>query len=848
MGKTRLLEEVLAGRPHLWASAWDLGEAPALWPIAQLLRALDALHPTAIGPDRDRLGALLRGDTTASAGSRFALVQAVTEAMARGAAGAPLVAVVDDIHAADQATLEVLLAAGPRWRAAGVLLLTTRRSVDARTSPGADRVLARLVQVGEERPLAAMSRDDVRALAAAHGAGDLDEARLDRLMARAGGMPLYVEGLVRDAAAARRGPHGDLTPGLPRPLQVALRDRVARLGEPAGAVLDLAALVRGRVIPAVLARALSMSHDGVEAALETAVAEALLLRRPDGIHWSHQVYAEALVAALPPARARAGHAALLRALRDEAEDTLSARAAHALAAGHPDAPALAMEAGRAAEALFAWTSAADRYGRAAQVAADRDGRCDALLAQARALRRAGEPRAARAAVDAAGRLGLPHRAADIACARADIVQYGVADDEAVALLRAALETLPPDDHPARAAVLSRLVQHEVSLDTERDEVETLIAAALDAATRSGDADVLLEALVADLHYWRIDRLPARRAAGVRLSALKGVLARPAQRAEIARWEFNLALATCDGAAANRALRALERAAEALRTPQAHQWTLIRRSIQLQHQGRHDEIDGEALLAAGEAAGDPHAAFFAIGPQVWGAALRGERDRLRDWTPLLVDTLAEAWPQNPGVQLLGSWVHLQTGALDSARSRYGVWKAAGFAPTQWHGTLLAQCILAEIAVAVDDRDGCEVLVERLREHPEGYAGAGPMLPLGPVARHEALLLRFLGRHAEADRATARALTLCDRLGAPGVARLVRQEQDRPRSSTPAPHPTRSGPPLTAEMVEEGDSWRFVLGDREVRLRASKGFGYLAALAERPGEPVHVLELTSGARRA
>lgn len=859
VGKTRLVRTALGARPHLWARSWEFGEAPALWPVAQMLRALDRLRPGTVDPDRDRLRDLLEGER-GSAGSLFALQRAFADCVLRGAEAGPLVLVVDDLHAADRATLELLLAAQTHWRDAPVLLLATRRSVDARTRPDAARLIARLAQLADECHLPGLEREEVRELADALSRRSLREDEVDALMARAGGLPLFVEGLVLAAHGGRIAPSAD-TGGLPRPLRAALEDRVDQLPVGVQVVLARAALVPGRLDAAVLARSLDLPRGDVEDALGRACEEGLLVRRDDGLAWSHQILAEAVAAAQGAAGRRAGHRALLATL-DPSPATLAARAHHAQAADLPEAGPLLTEAAKVAESMHAHQSAADLFGQAAQATTDPTERCDALLARARALRRAGEGKAAREALEGARRTGLPDRAAEYACALAEGVPFGVGDPCVVATLREALDSLGSDQHARRAAVLSHLAWQELQVDPDRGLFQPLIDEALAAAEASGEPAVLLQALTASMRYWRADRLPIRARTLRRLSELRPLLRRPEERLEVSRWEFNTAMELCDGAAARRALRAHEQDAETVRTPQARQSVLIRRSILLQLEGRADEVDAEALRREGERAADPHAEFFAVSPGLLPALLRGDEEPVRTHRDLVVRTCREAWAHFPGVVLLSAWIQLVSGDLDSAAAAYREWKADDFRRPPWWGHLQGLCTLAQIALALEDREGAAVLVERLREYPDGYGGCGPIAPFGPVARFEARLLSFLGRDEEAEVARTRALRLCDRLGAPAVAAQIWREAEEERAdraggrgaSSRAPAPAPQGAsgiaaePVIAEMVDEGGVWAFRMGDRIARVRRARGFEHLATLLERPGEPVHVLELTSGQRRA
>ena len=98
----------------LWASAWTHGGAAALWPWTQWIRALLA---RASSEERarwiaDDAGVLAhiepRLGAAAEIGS-FAIREAVCAFFSRASADQPLVLVLDDVHAADLSTLDLLL-------------------------------------------------------------------------------------------------------------------------------------------------------------------------------------------------------------------------------------------------------------------------------------------------------------------------------------------------------------------------------------------------------------------------------------------------------------------------------------------------------------------------------------------------------------------------------------------------------------------------------------------------------------------------------------------------------------------------------------------------------------------
>src|SRR5262245_30452271 len=207
IGKTRTVEEFVArqGLPRdrvLWGRCPEQSGAPAYWPWRRVLAGVLGNRDGA--ELRDWLGA----ETTAIARlmpvvrerlgesgtplpddpeqARFHLFEAVANVLRRVAAGEPLVVVLDDLHWADAASLELLSFLARELDDAPLLLIGTHRE----RAPG--RALRGLLDVGrgaQRITLRGLERDEVETLVA-HAAGDAAPAALvDRLLATTEGNP-----------------------------------------------------------------------------------------------------------------------------------------------------------------------------------------------------------------------------------------------------------------------------------------------------------------------------------------------------------------------------------------------------------------------------------------------------------------------------------------------------------------------------------------------------------------------------------------------------------------------------------------------------------------------------------
>src|SRR5262245_36025349 len=155
IGKTRLADEVgraaaSRGAAVHWGRAWEAGGAPSYWPFVQVLRSiLRGVDPAAIlgelGPHARELAALIpeirarsadddRAPETAAPRERFQLFAAASAFLQAASLRAPLVVVLDDLHAADPSSLLLLQFLVRDLRRGPLLFIGTYRDAEARLS------------------------------------------------------------------------------------------------------------------------------------------------------------------------------------------------------------------------------------------------------------------------------------------------------------------------------------------------------------------------------------------------------------------------------------------------------------------------------------------------------------------------------------------------------------------------------------------------------------------------------------------------------------------------------------------------------------------------------------------
>jgi predicted ATPase len=192
------------------------------------------------------------------------LLRALTELLDNISAASPVIVVLDDVHNADASSWQALYHIARQLPDRPVLVLATARTADLARHPVAGQVLVGLEQddVLSRLGLQALPDESVAALArAVLGADDVPPVLVSWLAERSRGYPLFVVGLLR--ALLEEG--ADLAqPRLAR-VPESLAGRVAllvgRLNPPDRELLEVLAVIGGRVDLDGLAQALGRPLD-----------------------------------------------------------------------------------------------------------------------------------------------------------------------------------------------------------------------------------------------------------------------------------------------------------------------------------------------------------------------------------------------------------------------------------------------------------------------------------------------------------------------------------------------------------------------------------------------------------
>jgi DNA-binding CsgD family transcriptional regulator/tetratricopeptide (TPR) repeat protein len=385
VGKTRLVAELTArcaadGTRVLTGGCVPVGDGALPYaPIVEGLRALVGdLGASAvrglIGPSWPELTRLLpalgepqAGGGTPDQAAQARLFELLLGMLARLSQQMPVTLVVEDVHWADRSTRDLLAFLARNLRRERLLVVVSYRSDE----PGTywlGPYLAVLDRSGRAERVELPRLDRAETVAQLVGIlGAAPPAGLvDAVFGRSEGNPLFTEELL---GAIRAG-----SGGLPPTLRDLLRGRVQALPELARQVLGVVAVAGRRVSHQLLAAVAGLEDQPLVHSLRAAVADQLLVTRPDqdGYELRHALLAEVIQADLVPGERARLHAAYARVLieRPELADAPPAVAAaevavHWDAAGEwAQALPARVRAGLAAERARALAEADDHYQRA----------------------------------------------------------------------------------------------------------------------------------------------------------------------------------------------------------------------------------------------------------------------------------------------------------------------------------------------------------------------------------------------------------------------------------------------------------------------------------------------------
>ncbi len=240
---------------------------------------------------------------------QWALFQATLTFLINLSAQGPVVLMIDDLHAADEASLHLFHYLARQTRAAPVMLLATYRSdtgAQGTTPFGALLNALYHEHLSETLNVAPLVKSGVARMISFLLGGQISPALLEAMFVITEGNPFFVEEITRMLLTSGQVEEGtgqwQLKPGveLPVPSGLAglLRERISRLGSSVETALKTAAVV-GRTFPFdLLHRLVPLSEGELLDALDAALDSHLLEEVADGYSFHHPLTRRALYDAL----------------------------------------------------------------------------------------------------------------------------------------------------------------------------------------------------------------------------------------------------------------------------------------------------------------------------------------------------------------------------------------------------------------------------------------------------------------------------------------------------------------------------------------------------------------------
>lgn len=792
IGKTRLLDELgrrarVDGMAVAWGRADDSDDAPAFGAWLQALQALVAdVAASDAGTTFDEAvrvvwsGAPGRG--VADAAASFQVLDAFVTVLRLASALRPLVVLLDDLHAADPATLQLLALAAIELRHSPVLVVGTY-------DRGRSAALGEVARGASTLRLAGLSADETSALIAAH-LGGASPSLAASVHERSDGNPLFavelalhLRSLGRDAPATWTGD---------TPLPTAIEGVVAlRLGSVAPATREVleAAAVAGRTFALPRVAPLTRWNEaGCLLAMEEAMRAGLVVSRgEDRFGFASGLVRAGLLRGIAAERRAALHLAFARAAEGALDRGAAPRyaelARHFALGGGPSEEIARYErlAGHQAVARAAFAEAARCFERALGVLAPAAAseRCEVLASLGHA------------------QLALGHAQA-AAETFAQISELARAVEDPVVLARAILAA--PDDaglsrHTSEA--LARLGEREPALRARllgRGGTEAQARQAIEIARAAGDERLLAEVVLATAApLWRLDNVEESIALVTEVDEIAARLGDPALLATAAYARFLVLLALGDTWGAEQELARSARLARERNEPLAAWHAAFGGAMLALEHGRLDEAErlSDEAQALAERTG--------LGQRARGRhlllswRLARARGRLAALTDALVAGAA-ALPACPLWPLAIAQARLAAGDDAPARAVLGDLREPPRDPW-WAAHTVA---LAELAADAGD----------------------------PAAAHR--LRGWLEPHASRRAVTSLWAVSFGSVGA-ALARL------------PGPAAARASDPRRVTVVREGALWRVSWGASTIHVRDSKGMQFLSEVVRAPGRELHVRQV-------
>lgn len=826
IGKTRTAEEFAArargGGAIVLVGRCREGEgAPAFWPWVQVVRSVFELaEPAALENDFRRLAPVLAqmlpevGDrfpglesapSLEAEAARFRLFDTVTMLLRKVGSKQPVVVLLDDLHRADPASLQLLRFVARELRDARVLLLATYRDVETQRDPPKLSIITELVRQEPSRSvqLHGLSTTEVAEFVACSVLSGLAPGSLARtLHEQSGGNPFFLTQLVHlleaEGSVEGIGEGKRAQTLLPGGVREAIARQLDGLPEETRRALRVAAIA-GREFPATgVAEVLGIPVPRLLGVLEPALDARMVFGIPERLgqfRFAHVLLRDTIYERLTALERVSLHQSIAETLERHYADDLGPHAAELAyhfreavhAGGSETAVRYAVRAGEWATARLAYEDAAHHLRSALQILEQAGPgnlvqRCELLLALGEAEMHAGErDHARRSLYDAAASAklaGNPELLARAALRLAPgffTIEIGVLDSLLVDLLEDAIAALGGGDSALRAQLLARLAMAHAWSGAEEHQSRLTIEA-INVAERVGDPGAQAYALSAKHGLlWGPERLHAR----IALVERMGELAASSGDTDLIlmhllfRITVGLELGRID--AVDRDIATYTRIAESLNQPQSLWYSRSFRAMRLMMRGCFADAArlSEELLAVGGRAKDVNA-INTFGLHV--CIQRWEQGRVAEIISY-IDEFRNRYPAIAGWRFSRAAMCFEAGRVQEARHEFERIAQDEFVSIprneQWS---IAACLTADLCCWLADARRAETLYSMLLPAIEhrcviGFGAAY----FGSIARRLGNLAVTRQSWSEAELHLTTALEMEEQIGAtPWIAHVLHDQ--------------------------------------------------------------------------
>ncbi len=749
--------------------------------------ALARLVPE-IGIDEERVADL--------ESERLLVWNGATELLAAASRHGAATVVLDDVHWADTASLQLLRHVIGSTSPMNVTIVCTYRDTDLTRVDPLGKLLADLHREANVARIAlgGLGDADLVEMLEAAGGTELDEDGVELALAlrrETDGNPFFTAEMLRhlgESGGVVRGDDGRwaLTGtleelGMPNSVRDVIGRRVERLGPEAARVLRLASVIGREFDLDLLAGLADVDEDTLLDLLERAVDAALVDEdvMAGRFRFAHALIQHSLYDELRPARRQRAHqrvAELLEAMTTTEDPvTLAELAHHWVAATRPADLERALHyvsrAGEAARASVAPDDAARWYRQALDLI-DRQGvpdqhqRAELLAALGAAQCEASDPDYRATLLEAAAlgeRLDRTDVLVEVALGFGLYIGSHVGDEDAEPIIRTALERIGPDPTPTRARLLAKLsVAHNASAEAALRHSVALEA--VEAAHLAGDDRTFIDVIEGThLTLATPDRRAQHLADIERAVACADRLGDPLLRARVRYPAMWACYQHADLPAADATLGEYQALVDALGLPHLDWQPSQFIAGNLLLAGRSDEAEGaiEHLLELGTAAGSPDV-LGAYGGLLY--AIRWQQGRTEEIADFFLDVARE----NPSISALRASIPLMLCELDrpdEAASLLLDERKRDFDYPFDSLWLVSMANMTDTAAITRERSAARTLVDRLAPYADHVISPAGITVNGAVARPIARAATLLGDHERAEQWFAIAHEIHERLASP-----------------------------------------------------------------------------------